>query len=78
MAITYRVWKSPNPAIGDCVIDPIIGTNHIWTGSQWAEITTPSFAGAEILVPTKEQLEMYPALKIAWEEYLIVKRLIGQ
>lgn len=27
--------------------------------------------------PTEKDLERYPSLKEAWEEYLIVKRLLG-
>ena len=30
------------------------------------------------LPPTKKELEKYPALKNAWEEYQCVRRLIGR
>jgi len=29
------------------------------------------------LVPTPEQLEEHPALKQAWEEYMVIRKLLG-
>jgi hypothetical protein len=33
--------------------------------------------GDEFTPPTDEQLEKHPALKEAWEEFLVIKRLLG-
>jgi len=29
------------------------------------------------LLPTPEQLEEHPALKQAWEEYMVIRKLLG-
>jgi hypothetical protein len=38
----------------------------------WVNLTV------ERLIPSKEELDNHPSLKAAWEEYLVIKRLIGK
>lgn len=82
MATSSIVWhttKPTNPKIGDCVMDSVTGKDWIWTGLHWAVITDPNLVSPmDIMIPTQEQLETYPALKKAWEEYVIIRKLIGR
>lgn len=39
----------------------------------WAD---PPFDKAE-LVPSEEQLEKHPTLKQAWDEYIVIRKLLG-
>ena len=78
-SIVWHTTKPTNPMVGDCVMDSITGKDWIWTGLSWIEFTGSSLANPiDLLVPTPEQLEKYPALKEAWEEYVIVRKLIGR
>lgn len=78
-SLTWHSMRPANPVVGDCVMDSVTGKDYTWTGLHWVEITVPSFTNpADVLIPTKEQLETYPALKKAWEEYVIVRKLIGR
>lgn len=82
MAVTWSFSKSTtrvsNPQIGECTMDTDTGRTYIWDGFKWAEIVDPRLVPPDPLVPTEEQLKKYPALKNAWEEYLIVRRVIGR
>ena len=59
--------------IGDQWLDPFTGKMYVFDGKRWVLITE----FIENLIPTKEQLSTYPALNQAWEEYLIVRTLLG-
>lgn len=76
MIMTYPA----NPNMGDYFIDTPFGQKYIWTGKSWVQIVPETFSitvQPDMLIPTEEQLEKYVALKAAWEEYLIVRKLIG-
>lgn len=63
-----------NPLIGQYYTDPRTGTAYVWDNTRWLLA-----AGYERknLMPTKEQLDMYPSLGHAWQEYLVVRKLLG-
>jgi hypothetical protein len=61
-----------NPVYGQLYVDKQTGKTQTWNGKQWYTIVpNPN------LEPSKSQLEMFPALKHAWEEYLLVRKLSG-
>lgn len=61
-----------NPNIGQTYVDNRTGKIYTWAGINWHETgRTPD------VIPRDAQLEMYPALKNAWEEYLMVRKLLG-
>lgn len=67
--------KPKYPKIGDCYFDTTTGEGFIWTNTGWAQFSgepEPQFQP-----PTKEQLEKHPALKQAWEELLVIKKILG-
>lgn len=75
----FRADKPKTPNYGELYMDTTTGIGHIWLGNNWVEISaypdmTPT---PRDLAPTMEQLDEHPALKNAWEEYLVVKRLLG-
>lgn len=75
---TWHSRPPANPVIGDCYADPITMSTYVWTGSAWTMMGSDSSASKKVdLIPTPEQLEKHPALKQAWEEYLVIKRMIG-
>ena len=77
--ITWYSTIPLNPTIGDCVMDSLSGKDYTWSGIHWMEIPDLiSTSPLEMMVPTQEQLDTYPALKEAWEQYVIVKKLIGR
>lgn len=65
-----------NPLYGDRYIDTRSGDAYIWTGSMWAMVGRLEGV-KKSLEPTKEQLDTYPSLKHAWDEYLLVRKLLG-
>ena len=65
-----------NPVLGDRYLDERSGDAYIWTGSMWAMVGRLNTV-KKSLEPTKEQLDMYPALNQAWEEYLVIRRILG-
>jgi hypothetical protein len=71
--------RPSNPLVGDCYMDTNSMTMHTWIGTKWVQLgsarseeNTPTPT-----IPTQEQLDKYPALKQSWEEYLVIKRLLG-
>ena len=71
----WHSTKPQNPAPGDAIMDSVTGNRYIWTGVMWADF---SDCIPESPVPTQVELEKYPALKNAWEEFLIIKKTIGK
>lgn len=74
IAINWLSDPPANPQIGDCVVNHTTSQGFIWTGNEWALYT---YILPRDLAPTPEQLKKYPSLRQAWEEYLVVKRLLG-
>lgn len=60
------------PVLGQLYTDPRTGIIYSWNNSKWVDIKARLNP-----VPTKEQLETYPSLKHAWDEYLVVRKLLG-
>ena len=65
-----------NPVLGERYLDERTGDAYIWTGSMWAMVGRLDGV-KKSLEPSEEQLDMYPSLKSAWEEYLVVRKLLG-
>ncbi len=66
------------PKMGDCYVDLMKHESYIWSGSSWNRISEDRLvAQAAILVPTQAQLDNFPTLNHAWEEYLVVRKLLG-
>jgi hypothetical protein len=73
--INFLGTKPTNPQHGDVYMDHNTDQAYVWIGTNWA-----LFSGnkeAPLSPPTREQLEKHPALKQAWEEFLVIKKLIG-
>jgi hypothetical protein len=74
--INYPQLNSAGPyKIGELNVDRFTGQMSVWTGFKWALIggqQTPVR-----LIPTPDELDAYPALKHAWEEYLVIRKLLG-
>lgn len=62
-----------NPVLGQLYTDPRTGIAYAWNNSKWVPVSTTE----KNLAPTKDQLETYPSLKHAWDEYLVVRKLLG-
>jgi hypothetical protein len=67
-----------NPSLGAVFIDQN-GHTRIWMGSSWVVYNSKKDTDIieEFSPPTKEHLEKHPALKEAWEEFLVIKKLVG-
>lgn len=63
------------PAIGDCYLDPKSRESYLWIGNKWAIYSDHS--PHTQVIPTDEQLEKYPVLQQAWEEYTVIRKLLG-
>lgn len=64
-----------NPLNGDTYFDNVTGHGYIWTGAQWAIFS--SNEKPPTLIPSKDELEKHPSLKQAWEEYIVIRKLLG-
>jgi hypothetical protein len=73
--VHFRSSPPPNPILGDAYYDNRTGIAHVWTGASWHPLSTDPHPKA--LTPTAEQLEKHPALKEAWDEYMVIRRLLG-
>lgn len=77
-SIYWHTKKPKDPGIGDFYMDKSTYQGYIYTGSDWVAFLEPSMLiKPSDLAPTKEELEKHPTLKSSWEEYLVVRRLIG-
>lgn len=79
MGMTWHTVRPNNPQLGDCYLDTSSMSTYTWTGTAWIQLgsATTYLEKPESLIPTAEQLENHPALKQAWEEYVVLKRLVG-
>ena len=64
------------PSAGDIVFVDDIRCTYVWTGHSWTLIHG-SVPPPVHRAPTQEELDEYPSLAHAWEEYLVVKKLLG-
>lgn len=74
--ITYYSVKPVNPLTGDIYYDTVNKQNYIWSGLAW-ELTGISAEDYRALAPTQKELIIHPTLKTAWEEYLVIRKLLG-
>ena len=79
MGMTWHSVRPNKPQLGDCYLDMSSMNTYTWTGTAWIQLGANSNRSEkhESLLPTAEQLENHPALKQAWEEYVVLKRLVG-
>lgn len=84
MAIfSQQVYSSPPPfpKIGDTYIDPCTYYSYVFDGASWVTVTYPQghcFDDIQVSnEPTKAELLEHPTLKSTWEEYMIVRKLLG-
>ncbi len=78
MAVTtWHGAKPVNPNIGDVYIDPHTFYANMWTGVHWASFSGEQAQQPTFIPPTDEQLDKFPALKAAWEEFLVIKKVLG-
>jgi hypothetical protein len=77
MAIPNRIYEYGKPRIGEPLYEVTRDEAFSWDGSQWVLLENVLDFSERHQQPSKKDLEEYPALKAAWEEFLIVKRLTG-
>jgi hypothetical protein len=70
--------KPAYPISGDAYLDST-GAGFVWTGVVWTQISTNTSMDPpkKRLEPTLEELEKHPSLKAAWDEYMVLRKLIG-
>lgn len=49
----------------------------LYDGKNWVEISPHTLYDLTIKAPTRQELEEYPSLRNAWEEYLVTRKLLG-
>jgi hypothetical protein len=79
MTVIMHVVKPLSPVVGDSYYDPTRCSSFVYTGSAWVEFsyTTEKLYQPKNYTPTSEQLEKHPSLKQAWDEYLVLYKLLG-
>jgi len=77
MAVTWINKPSSNPNIGECYLDSSTGIIKMFDGLHWCDVSAGQGLEPAFIPPTNEQLKKYPALKQAWEEFLVIKKLLG-
>lgn len=65
------------PQIGCVYYDKFDNTYRIWNGIEWCILVSGESDGFPNLIPTREQLEKHASLMNAWNEYLIIRKLLG-
>lgn len=73
------VWHATlpiNPVVGDCYWDRTINGSCMFDGVKWIPLSGP-ISEQKSLIPTNSQLEKHPSLKQSWEEYLVIRKLLG-
>ncbi len=74
--MNYLSAKPAIPVIGDHYVDDDTGNGYVYDGKNWMLISGDPSRQPR-LIPTPEELEKHPSLKAAWEEYMVLRRLIG-
>jgi hypothetical protein len=73
------VWhgdKPSSPVEGSCYFDTSSDMGYVYISGKWVIFSSDN-APPKSLIPTDAQLEKHPALKESWEEYLVIKKLLG-
>ena len=76
MAITYHNTKPAYPVQGDVYFDTITENSYVFANGKWA-LMASSPLPKKSMEPTEDELKKYPALKTVWEDYLVVRNLVG-
>jgi hypothetical protein len=76
MGINYLLSKPATPVIGDTYFCSNTRTSKIWMGSSWEVISAEATLQPSLL-PSNEELSEHISLKQAWEEYCVIRRLLG-
>jgi len=76
-ALYWHTIQPTHPTPGDCYIDTGSGNGMIWDGFNWVQFSGFASPHPPFTPPTQEQLEKYPALKKSWEEFLVIKKILG-
>jgi len=78
--IHWDISRPTNPMVGAAYFDVNTHSSYIWDGTTWVLFSYNQCEPRSTFdpIPTIEELEKYPALKEAWEAYIIVKKLIGK
>lgn len=66
-----------SPMDGDIVYDHNTMEQKVYYGGQWILISASRGPEPPRVVPSDEELEKHPGLKEAWEEYMIIRKLLG-
>lgn len=74
-SITWLGVKPSTPVVGSAYMDSKTGETYLYDGSKWALMGSAPVSDS--YVPTEEQLEKHPSLKAAWEEFLVIRKLLG-
>lgn len=70
--------RPTDPVMGDYYVDRMTYDGYIFDGTNWVQISGSGPAPApKSNEPTEEQLEKHPSLKQAWDEYMVIRRLLG-
>ncbi len=69
--------KPAYPNLGDAYLEND-GSGFVWTGAGWIQVSANSvMQSPKRLEPTLAELEKHPALAAAWDEYMVLRKLIG-
>ena len=78
MSTTFHGSGPAHPLLGDVYMDGSTYYSYVWMGNSWAPFSADSdMAQSNFTEPSKDQLEKHPALKASWEEFLVIKKLLG-
>jgi len=76
--IYWHTVQPMHPVTGDAYVDHYTGAMYMYQGKIWVEVSGPEIWKVEHNnLPTEEELEEHPTLKSTWEEYLVVRKLLG-
>jgi len=76
--LNWCVSKPVSPAKGDCYFDQVYQAGYCYDGTNWVLFSAAgSSESPKSFVPTEEHLAKHPALKQAWDEYLVIWKLLG-
>ena len=62
-------------SVGEIHVNPVSGEMSTWDGSKWLLIRGRQ--DPVRLIPSPDELNENPSLKQAWEEYLVIRKLLG-
>jgi hypothetical protein len=75
--ICWHASRPPAPDTGDCYFDSATNQGYIWQGMAWIAFSGDPLPAPPFMPPTEEQMKKHPSLKKAWEEFMVIKKLLG-